>query len=224
MHRMVWLVTLIALVLSCAPAALADIGLFEWGFNVNGVIYAGAAPGVNSAGFDTTTGLGVLWLTFAPGAPGSYFVIAFFDHEIDESDNTFFNELGSTGGSPAAGQSWEIDEPGYTFGDIYGNYLAGSLDNSIGTILPEDVSMAMGWDFILGSGEQAVINYAITTMMPVSGFYLRQNDPDSGKDIFLTSNVHISGTQVPEPSTVALVAFCLAAAAIPRWRRARRRD
>ena len=40
--------------------------------------------------------------------------------------------------------------------------------------------MAMGWNFTLAAGEQALITLALGNTMPGSGFYLAQTDPDSG--------------------------------------------
>ncbi len=188
--------------------AFADIGLFDYGFNINGTIYK---PGdllpatLNTSGFDFSTGLGTLTLTSIPPVPGSYKFLSFFDHEIDESVNTFFNEFGTVNGTPAAGQSWEIDEPGYVFGNIFSNFQSGALDNSNGVPAPDDVSMAMGWDFSLNPGETASIGFSINTTAPATGFYLQQTDPDSGVSIYLSSTKSISGGEVPEPGTLILL-------------------
>jgi hypothetical protein len=52
-------------------------------------------------------------------------ITAMFDFDIDTSSDTTFNENGALVGTLAAGQSWEIDEPGYVFGDVYDNVLSG---------------------------------------------------------------------------------------------------
>jgi len=74
-------------------------------FNVNGGWTQGTGPGVNLGAFDTTTGLGAItYTTHSTGA-------GFFDVFVDEGVSTpFFNEFGSTSGSPVAGQSWEIGD------------------------------------------------------------------------------------------------------------------
>jgi len=189
-------------------SALAGPVLFDYGFNIDGVIYrpGDTVPGLDDSGFDWGTGLGTLILTFMP-SPGTYDILAFFDHEIDEPINTFFNELGSTSGSPAGGQTWEIDEPGYVFGDIWLNFLAGALDNSIGTPDPEDVSMAMGWNVTVGPGEWAVLTYMIG-ITPPAGFYLKHRDPDSDIDLYFSSTA-VTGI-IPEPGTVLLLTTGLA--------------
>jgi hypothetical protein len=112
-----------------APAAV--IALFDFAFNVDGVLTANAFPaGVNGAGFDTGTGLGSVQVTVS-GA-GVHYVGMFVDHEIDETANTFFNETGAPAGVLPAGLSWEVDEPGFVTGDIYDNLTAGALDNGVG--------------------------------------------------------------------------------------------
>ena len=111
----------------------AMVNLFEWGLNTGGSLFS---PGdtlpanVDDSGFDFTTGLGALSLKIS--IPGNHHAAFFVDHEIDESMNTFFNEFGDAVGTPAAGQSWEIDEPGFNppFGDIFTNFEVNSLENS----------------------------------------------------------------------------------------------
>ena len=73
--------------------------------------------------------------------------LSFIDAEIDERVNTFFNEYATVFGSPAAGQAYEVDEPGVLFGDIRDNIDAGVLDgaNAVPVSAPEDVSMAMSF-------------------------------------------------------------------------------
>src|SRR5690348_9370040 len=97
-----------------ASSRAADFGLFEYAFNVDGTISDSVVPDplpsqVNLGGFNFSTGLGTI--QFSINGSGPHYFSTFYDHEIDEADNTFFNELGSNSGVPAAGQSWEIDEP-----------------------------------------------------------------------------------------------------------------
>lgn len=200
-----------------APPASAEPVLFEWAFNLNGSIVdsltpsdPSAVPGLNGAGFDWNTGLGSLTLTFAPGAAGSYFLGSFFDHELSETANTYFNEYGETGGAPPAGFSWEIDEPGWVYGDIFTNFNAGALDNANGVpvAVPDDVSMAIGWNVVLAADEYAVLSIAISPSAPPGGFYLAQFDPDSAEALYLTTSGSIQGGQatVPEPASILLLA------------------
>lgn len=188
-----------------APKAKADIVLFEWALNLNGTVYnpGSLAPAADISGFDTATGLGSVAVSFAPGVSGS--VLAYFDLELSELTNTFFNEYGAAVGAPPTGLSWEIDEPGFAFGDIYANFLAGALDNSNGvpSTAPEDVAMAMGWTF--GGGSLGTVaTFSLATTPPASGFYLRQTDPESGENVYLSSEIVTS--DVPEPGSWLLLA------------------
>jgi hypothetical protein len=186
-----------------------DINLFEYAFNINGSVSnptsGDAIPGgisfvgVSQAAFE---GGALGTVRYSVTGAGTHHYSFFVDYDIDEADNTFFNEVGSTAGAPASGQTWEIDEPGFLFGDIYDHLLASdnvtgsALDNSIGEPDPEDVSMAMGWDFVLAAGETAVIDMTLTSTDP-GGFRLIHTDPDSPASIYLSSVLRISGTQPP---------------------------
>lgn len=187
-------------------AANANVALFDYGFNIDGATTFkadGPIPmAVDTSGFNLGTGLGTIGVTVS-GA-GSHYVGGFFDHEFTEQGNTFFNELGSSNGSPAAGQSWEIDEPGFLFGDIDLNLISGSLDNGIGTPAPDDVSMAMAWDFTLALGEQALISFALVDVLPVGGFFLEHNDPDSQESVYLSSTLDIRLSPIPVPAAIWL--------------------
>ncbi len=217
------------------PAHAATVGLYDWAFNVDGDYYnywSGSNLDdidglVHSAfDFDDSTGLGtglgtLEWTSAVAKGPEDHSFIALFDHEIDELDNTFFNEFGGVNGSPVVGQSWEIDEP--TGGNIYGNVINGILvnANSVPVGSNDDVSMAMGWDFGflgLGKNEYAKINLILSETAPDLGFYLSQTDPDSGASIYFSTTLEINdgGTSdppnpvIPEPSTLFLMGLGLA--------------
>jgi hypothetical protein len=182
--------------------------------------------GVNSSAFDFSTGLGDLVVTHTSVGAEVFFVTLFVDHEIDESVNTFFNEFGDVSGTPGAGQRWEIDEPGFTFGDIYQNVLAGGqvLDQSNGvpSTSPDDVSMAMSWNFLLVAGQTATASFRLSTTMPSATFYLLQRDPDSDQSLFLSGSASIrpdGEPPIPEPGTVILLLSGLGVIAIAKFRK-----
>ena len=212
---MVWLLA--------SPAPAATIDLFDYGFNVNGTVYSNsvAIPGFDASGFDTATGLGTFTLTHNATSAEVFYFVAFLDLEIDEALNTFFNEYGSTANAPAAGESWEIDEPGYVFGNIYGNFVAGALDNAnaVPAATPDDVSMALGWYLILNAGDIATLTFSTSTTAPGSGFYLVHTDPDSVANVYFSSTETVVPTGVPEPGTLTLFGLGLLLGA----RRLRRR-
>ena len=231
------------LVLAVPSAALANpVSLQEFLFNLNGTLYHNTTvvPGMNAAGFNTATGLGSLSLTFNPGVAGSYFFDSFFDHQVHVP---FYNEFGSVSGAPPAGMTWQIDEP--EFGDanrtgtIFTNTSNNTLDNTNhipgqvsnffnncganggGAINPacnNDVSMALGFNFILAVNQEALITLTASQTQPTGGFFLRQTDPASANDP-LTDNVYLTGAitireaggpppdnnVVPEPASLVLL-------------------
>lgn len=206
------------LILAGTAVVHADpINPYEACVNVDGVIsnvgigcFDGAAPPGNVDDNLGADGLGNVVITLS--GIGSYLVSMYVDSEIDEAINTFFNESGSTGGAPAAGQSWEIDEPGFVFGDIYDNFLASTLDNTngvpAGSESEDDVAMALGWAFTLVDGETATIRFLLSQVMPTSGFWLMQYDAESEVNLFFSSTLVIRGqppVSVPEPATLLLL-------------------
>ncbi len=134
----------------------------------------------------------------------------FVDADIDSD---FFDyEAGRTVGAfnPVAGQpsGWEIDEPGYEFGDIWDNLKLGQLDNTnaVPGRYPDDVSMALS--FNLGSllpGRTAQVSVLLSEAgHGASNFGLQQYDPYGDRPDTLT----LSGTAVvvPEPASWVLAA------------------
>jgi hypothetical protein len=189
--------------------ALADISLQESLLVVNGTQYYDtfSVPGLNTASFNQTTGLGSITLTFNPG-PGSYSFDSYFDIEAGVP---FFNEYGTVNGSPVAGQTWQIDDPlaGTIFPNAQGdtldntNHIPGKVDNFLGDCSGAncngDVSMAMGFDFTITSGNEEVITLNLSQTAP-TGFYLVQThpqDPNNASPV----NIYFSGTATQKPIT-----------------------
>ena len=207
------LCTLVLLAFSAPLASATTIALYDYASNVDGAFDAAPSTYPAPPGSMNPSGLGT-W-TFTIVGAGDHSIDVFLDYEIDEADNTFFNEYGAANGAPAPGQSWEIDEPGFVFGDIYDNTMDSLLDNT--NAIPDgendDVSMALGWDFSLPAGNKATIDFIVSNLMPKVPFYLSQTDPDSDASIYFYSSLNIrpiDGGQVPEPGTWILMLTGLA--------------
>jgi hypothetical protein len=143
----------------------------------------------------------------------------FLDADIDESINNFFNESGElvsitgAGASDTAADSWEIDEPGFVFGDIYDNILAGILDNfnAVPAGFEEDVSLALGFDIgTLLSGQSLLASFDIS-LNNIGG--LSHTDSDSNITFYLNGSVALQHVNdIPEPGIFLLFVTGLAGA------------
>lgn len=135
-------------------------------------------------------------------------VMGFLDADLGLND--YWNEYGETVGD-VAGQygSWEIDEPGYYFGDIYDNLLDGELDNSnafsCGCI--EDVSLALGFDVVDWlAGETIVATFDIGRVLGSGQAGLAQFDADTEDSLYFSGSVQ-RVSSVPEPGSLMLFAL-----------------
>lgn len=204
-------------VLGMAPAMFADV--VDYMLNVNGTTYcpSGTAATCSSTGglaaagatgtLDTSfngTGLGTVNLIFNPGAPGTYNVDLWLFEELVPASG--YDEYGAAGGgSPASGQSWQIDVPDYLYpsdpnfgglpsgaGSIVANtagstlsntnYLPGTTDSFLNLCSNSPncndwTSMALGENFTLASGFEELLSFTMSTTAPTNGFYLEQIDP-----------------------------------------------
>ena len=133
----------------------------------------------------------------------------FLDVEIDEHSNSYFNESGAlvsvdgTGSGDTAADAWEIDEPGFVFGDIYDNLSTGSLDNTnnVPAGFEDDVSLALGFNIdTLFSGQSLLATFNIS-LSNIDG--LIHTDSDSNTTFYFNGNVDVQDIlSVPEPGTL----------------------
>jgi hypothetical protein len=148
--------------------------------------------------------------------------VSFFDAEIDETLNTFFDEFAETHGVLAPAQGFEVDEPGFVFGDILDNARAADLDdtNAVPEGAPDDVSMALAFAIAnLAPGQTARFELLVSEDGDsIGSFALRQLDVDPRSS---ATSITFSGVAsiVPEPSTALLIALGAAALALRRGRR-----
>lgn len=219
-------ILVLALVFLAMPAWPGPvIGLYEYQWFASSV---GGSLDVNTSGWDECqgkdgyecTGLGNIVVT-SSGWIGGFGI--FVDMEIDEPVNTFFNEFGAVVGAVPAGVSWEIDEPGYVYGDIF-DHLFLNLDNTNGVpdTAPDDVSMAVVWDFAEADAVQTFTLFISENTPPPSvPFYLMQTDPNSQASIYMYGVVGGEGPVIPEPGQLpALLALGGALAYVARRFRA----
>ena len=136
----------------------------------------------------------------------------FLDAEIDEATNTFFNEYAEVTDTAFPGQTWEIDEPGFLFGDKVSNIQLGQLDgtNAIPESAPEDVAMAL--QFTAPRLEKGVPVWARIRIsedgVTNGGISLTQYDidPNSTTQITLSGGLFDGKKQpVPEPDLLMLL-------------------
>ena len=253
--RSAFLVLGLAITFTVTATALAGVTgpvLANWAFNLNGAVYEsplgppspkdapptipappGSFPGplpgyVDTSGFNFFTGFGTIGMTI--NTLGANNIIAFFDRDIDPY--LFYFDSAATNGAPVAGQSWEIDNP--VSGDIYSHVVAGSLDNTSTIAGPGDVSMAMGWNFVLGAGEIASLVFSVQPQVP-AGIELFNGVPAPGISLvqFLSNDgveaITFSSTldirtaePIPEPATLLLLGTGLAGVGAIRRKRAKK--
>ena len=121
-------------------------------------------------------------------------LVAFADLDIDRNTNGFANEFGTMvslaapPGAPAgaiAASAWEIDEPGFLFGNILANAAAGALDNfnAVSNSAPDDVSF--GLQFPIGTLAAGQLFTAQLQLDSNNIGGLQQVDPASNRTVYL---------------------------------------
>lgn len=222
----------LVLALFATAAQALPIGIYEFSGFINATELGGSSlqdtrfgtgPGdFGSAGLSSSFSSGlnannigtITWslTNNTGGALSNAWFFGFLDAEIDEPINTFFNEYGDSsdlvlgsGASDGLADSWEIDEPGFSFGNIYTNLLAGSLDNtnSVPSSSVDDVSLALGFNLgAIGAGDTLTFMFDISD---INNGGLRHGDSQSD-DTFWFNGFLLA---VPEPETFFLVAIGL---------------
>ena len=190
--------------------------LGEFAFHVGGDVYNpwfGAplpADLVDLSASDPDSGQGEV--VIAVEDPGVHRVGAFVDLDIaaGAGGNGGLNEYAWVSGVPDTRLTWEVDEAGYRFGDIYDHFLAGGLDNhnAIPKDAADDPSIAMMWDFSLRPGETATISFLVSATPPEDGFFIAQTDPDEpaeGATYFMSSWLRLEGVPVPDNGATAVL-------------------
>ena len=211
--------------------------------NIGGQDLNGGTPGTSAqlsidplpSGLDFVFGFGLsadatdLTLSYSftnnTGSDLNDFVfLSFVDADIDAASNTFFNEFATTSGTLEPGQNFEVDEPGYVFGDIFDNLRLGALDgmNAVPEGSPEDVGMALSFLLpVLEIGE----TFGIEIMLSEDGdslgtFLISQGDIDPAS-ITRIAYSGVATQPMPEPSS--LVLFGAGGLLVSRALRKRRR-
>uniref|UniRef100_C6DZS9 Ice-binding protein C-terminal domain-containing protein n=1 Tax=Geobacter sp. (strain M21) TaxID=443144 RepID=C6DZS9_GEOSM len=179
-------------------------------------------PSGDAFGPEPFAGLGSFSRSYS--AAGSYNILAFIDNDLDQdyAFTGFYPEMAGAQGSFDDRFSYQVGEPF----DIAGNFLAGSLDNSV--VSGGDVAVAMGWRFDLLAGQTALVSFSVSDVLPLGPGYIRHHDavllePDyqllefSDSAIYYLGSLRIedAGTNpVPEPSTFILFGSALSILAI----------
>jgi hypothetical protein len=220
MRTFIPLILTVAAVLEAAPIQIADTRLFV--HDSSGLV---AELNSSSPSFFSTLD------AFGEGTFGWLFtnnsgqvlpnvrLLAVLDADLDRDGNTFFNEYGEflslalAAGSPSgavAAIGWEIDEPGFLFGNIFTNAANGQFDetNTVTSALPDDV--ALGLSFSTGDLSPGQSLRLTLSISPQAVAGLRQVDADSFRELYFNGFAEVQDpppvNAIPEPSLVVLTA------------------
>ncbi len=173
---------------------------------------------------DTDLTLTYRWTNNTGSSLPAFTFMSFVDAEIDESNNTFFNEYGQVIGTQGTGMPdpdmWEIDEPGFVDGDIKDNLLAGQLDNynAVPSTDPDDVSMAIGFSIgDIPDGGWAQIQIMLSDDGDYIGSLALKHLDDASPEE-LTMSGQSTTYVIPAPPAVLTAIIGLAGCAIARFK------
>jgi len=183
---------------------------------------AGFTASLNAQNLGT---VGVTYTNTGTTTMNNVRLVAFADLDIDRNTNGFANEFGSMvslappPGAPAgaiAASAWEIDEPGFLFGNILANAAAGALDNfnAVPNSAPDDVSF--GLQFPIGT---LAAGQLFTTQLQLDSSNiggLQQVDPASNRTVYLNGfaakaalapppDTHHHTPEIPSPAALPLL-------------------
>jgi hypothetical protein len=136
-------------------------------------------------------------------------LFGFLDAEIGAG--SYWNEYGNTFGDvDTYFDSWEIDEPGYVFGDIYDNLNSGSLDNtnSVDATSADDVSFALGFDidnWLVGESILASFTLSDSQSGLLAGIQQTDIDMVDASTFYFSGSIQREIAEVDEPASIALL-------------------
>jgi PEP-CTERM motif-containing protein len=149
------------------------------------------------------------------------------DHHLNpDAASYYIGDRGTVIGLPGTGQTWQIGDP-YLDGIHSTNAATGSLTNTIeaNAQFPDtstccDIALALGQTFTLGASQTAILTFTAGATNP-GGFTLEQSSVLSGNTstVFFSSGLQIIGGEVPEPTSMALMAGGLLLIGISRLRK-----
>ena len=164
-------------------------------------------------------------VTLGPG--NNQFALAYMDYDLNLPVTGAFSDFGTIPGTPAAGVTFELDEPNVS--NVFTDFTANALKNQNNVATPGgslccDVAWALGVGGIdVPNGEQAQITFTVGTTQPASGFWLQQTNVNQigaiGESIYLSETTTLTKTATPEPASLTVLSGGLIVLGLLRRRR-----
>jgi hypothetical protein len=239
-------IALSGLLLRAGALHATEVSLQDWCINVNGSVDASSvtnnssnscnggtnAPlsSVATGAFDQTLAqdsasntLGTITVSLGPGT--NQYVSLYADYDINYNEFGSVDDFASLLGATQTGYSYELDNPNTStiFADFASNALTNTdnVDSQGATVQCCNVSWALaasGLDVLVGGS--ASVTFHLGTIVPTSGFYLKQTNQDTNDSIYLTIAENLQnplpGSDTPEPATIGL-ALSAAGMAMLAW-------